>query len=342
MVLDGPLDGLPIKKASALTQRLSKSMQRFKNILAIYDHKIGDEGALQRAVSLAKMNGARLTVCQAIENLPNGPVSMFRPLLADESDRQKQFLAERKAHLERLVASIRHDGVSVEVSVLTGKPFLQVIRTVLRNQHDLVVMTADVFRGLRDMAFGSTSMHLMRKCPCPVWVMQPESRERLERIVAAVDPEESLDKPDSLNLKIMQLASSLARMEQCELDIVHVWDFLGADLDSSRGELAERTMDQLIEKNRCAHQVKVKNLLANVDLSDVQFTVNLPKGDPAHAIPEFVNDHKVDHLVMGTVARTGIAGFFIGDTAEAVLRQVDCSVLAVKPEGFVTPVTLQD
>jgi nucleotide-binding universal stress UspA family protein len=36
-----------------------------------------------------------------------------------------------------------------------------------------------------------------------------------------------------------------------------------------------------------------------------------------------------------------VAGLFIGDTAEKVLRQVDCSVLTVTPEGFVTPVALQ-
>ncbi|NJO21650.1 MAG: universal stress protein [Sphingomonadales bacterium] len=45
---------------------------------------------------------------------------------------------------------------------------------------------------------------------------------------------------------------------------------------------------------------------------------------------------------MGTVTRTGIAGFLIGATAEDVLRQVDCSVLTVKPDGFVTPVAASD
>ncbi|HOO52306.1 MAG TPA: universal stress protein [Alphaproteobacteria bacterium] len=43
-------------------------------------------------------------------------------------------------------------------------------------------------------------------------------------------------------------------------------------------------------------------------------------------------------MVMGTVGRTGIPGFFIGNTADSVLRQVGCSVLAIKPKGFSTPV----
>ena len=41
---------------------------------------------------------------------------------------------------------------------------------------------------------------------------------------------------------------------------------------------------------------------------------------------------------MGTVGRTGVQGFFIGNTAEEILNQVECSVLAVKPPGFESPV----
>ncbi len=38
--------------------------------------------------------------------------------------------------------------------------------------------------------------------------------------------------------------------------------------------------------------------------------------------------------MMGTVAEPGL----IGNTAERVLHQVDCSVLKVKPDGFATPI----
>jgi len=32
----------------------------------------------------------------------------------------------------------------------------------------------------------------------------------------------------------------------------------------------------------------------------------------------------------------------IGNTAESILDQMDCSVIAVKPPGFVTPVKLME
>lgn len=45
---------------------------------------------------------------------------------------------------------------------------------------------------------------------------------------------------------------------------------------------------------------------------------------------------------MGTMNRTGVAGALVGNTAEKTLRQVACSALAVKPDGFVTSVRLDE
>lgn len=64
------------------------------------------------------------------------------------------------------------------------------------------------------------------------------------------------------------------------------------------------------------------------------------KGNPDSVIPHIAETEQVDLLVLGTICRTGIPGFFIGNTAEKILDEVDCSVLTVKPESFVSPVKL--
>ncbi|MDJ0950901.1 MAG: universal stress protein [Alphaproteobacteria bacterium] len=318
-----------------------RSMQRFKNILVLYDRKIGDEAALRRASALAERNQARLTVVEVVEKLPRDLLALLVQTAETERDLQERFIREREAHLERLIASIRKKGIDVGCAVLRGTPFLEVIRAVLHDKHDLVVAAADSWRGLRAITFGSTSMHLMRKCPCPVWVMKPRAGARFRRILAAVDPGLSPVAADATNLKIMQLASSLARTEQCDLDILSVWDFVGPDLDSIRSELSLEIREQLVDRTRSAREEALERLVKQVDLNGVRNQVLLVRGDPAQAIPQAVQEKNVDLIVMGTVSRTGIAGFFIGNTAEEVLRQVDCSVLTVKPDGFVTPVTVE-
>ena len=62
------------------------------------------------------------------------------------------------------------------------------------------------------------------------------------------------------------------------------------------------------------------------------------RGRPEDVILEFVASEGIDILVMGTVARGGIPGLLIGNTAERVLRRLRCSVLTLKPDNFVSPV----
>ncbi len=300
-------------------------MKRFKNILMLYAQRVGDEAALARATALAMRNGARLTVAEVH---PPGV------------ERERGFLEERRAHLERLVVSVRHEGVDARIQVLQGRAFLEVSRAVLREGHDLVVLSADGIEGLPALNFGSTSMHLMRKCPCPVWVMKPAAGRRFHRILAAVDP--APDGPaNPLDLQILEMASSLARTERCRLDIINAWELDGADLHTSRSEITPDIRARLLERNEAARRQALGRLVEHVDLRDVCFDLHLPAGRPELAIPALVRDHEGDLIVMGTATRGGVAGLLIGTTAELVLRQVDCSVLTVKPEDFITPVTLE-
>ena len=315
-------------------------MKRFKNILLLYNGEVGTETTLSRAQSLAKNNDARLTLVEVIQRMPGDVMALLGPLPRGERDVQDRYIAERQAHLERLAISMRRDGATVDVRVLRGTPFLEVIRAVLRDGHDLVVMTADSWQGLRKFTFGSTSMHLMRKCPCPVWVMKPKAVRRFHRILAAVDPGLSDGPPPALDVKILEMASSLARMEDCSLDIVNAWEFSGGELDTSRSEITEEVKQSLLAKNETARRESLQRLIEGVDLSGLTVDIHVPRGKPNLLIPEIVSGQKIDLIVMGTATRTGIAGFLIGTTAEDVLRQVDCSVLTVKPDGFVSPVTL--
>jgi universal stress protein E len=61
-------------------------------------------------------------------------------------------------------------------------------------------------------------------------------------------------------------------------------------------------------------------------------------GVPDVAIQHFIQLNQIHLLVMGTIGRGGIPGIMIGNTAERLLPEVQCSVLAVKPPDFVCPV----
>lgn len=61
---------------------------------------------------------------------------------------------------------------------------------------------------------------------------------------------------------------------------------------------------------------------------------------PDQGILQFIKQNAIDLLVMGTIARGGVAGVMIGNTAERLMPELSCSLLAVKPKDFVSPVRL--
>jgi universal stress protein E len=326
-------------------------MQRFKDILCVATPGSIDRVALERAVTLSENNQARLTVVEAIEEIPRNTK------LIDNIESFEEFQAKivkgYRQGLEKLVAPLSRK-IKIQTKVIIGIPFLEIIREVLRNDHDLVIKTAESGE-LLDRVFGSDDMHLLRKCPCPVWLVKPKSPKAFHKILATVDVDdyystEELNTRSQLNIQTLEMASSLALSEFAELHIAHAWMAIGENsMRSAFVDLSEEKIIAQIEATRQHYKQNLKVLMDEVigqlgqdALEYLKPQTHLLKGYPRKVIPAFVRKIEADLVVMGTVARTGISGFFMGNTAETILNQLDCSVLAIKPRGFKTPVSLED
>jgi universal stress protein E len=326
-------------------------MKRFKNILCVVNTDLKDNAALEHAAKLAEKNQASLTVIEVIDDiLPN--TTLYERTLSS-ADLQAQIVMEHQRRLDDLISPWKRK-IEIESRVLTGITFLEIIHEVLRNGYDLVFKVAERCV-MVDRVFGSDDMHLLRKCPCPVWLIKPESPKDYQRILAAVDvddnyPSEELNTRHILNHQILKMASALALSEFAELHIVQVWK---AALESTmRGAFINRPEDEIVayvEDEKKRHEKNLNILMdeitGNLGRDTVEYIkpkMHLLKGSPRSKIPELASEINADLVVMGTVARTGIPGLFMGNTAETILNQLNCSVLAIKPPGFVTPVTLED
>ena len=220
---------------------------------------------------------------------------------------------------------------------------------MLGNDHDLIIKCAEDAGDLRGMLFGSTDMHLMRKCPCPVWIIKPMEHHKYCRILAAVDQDSEEPVTDVLNRQILEMSTSLALAEFSEAHIVHAWDVVGEDIFRSvRSGLSDAEVDAMVEEEASVRRrwlevlVKTYGSQADTNAIDILETqLHVIKGHAKYVVPAIAHELAVDLVVMGTVARTGIAGFFMGNTAESILAQLDCSVLTIKPPGFISPITLE-
>ena len=310
-------------------------MKKFRSILYVTESNVDQNSAIARAVSLAKSNQAKLTI-----------IDVIRPLMSDYLEEMVQM---RNEFITSLIKPF-DEHLEIQYKIIIGTAFLEVIREVLRNKHDLVMKPAENPNFLKRI-FGSTDIHLLRKCPCPVWIMKMPEKLNYKCIMAAVgfSPLEFSEVEESLNGEILDQASSLAMSDFASLHVVHAWETFAGKYVRSRGDKAHEDMAVYVEKERSLHNTelnmlveKLKERLGSDIYQKISPSLHLTQGDAQKIIPELATSLQTDIVVMGTIARTGVSGLIIGNTAEAVLDQLECSVLAVKPPGFVTPVKLEE
>lgn len=324
-------------------------MKRFQKILCVCPSAESQSKAVERAVALAQSNQAALTL---VDVVPQGILSAAGlPGAPSADDLRSRIVDTRSRHLRSLVEQAGGSS-DIEIKVLFGTLFIEVIRLVLRDGYDLVIKPAEN-PGWTERLFGSDDMHLLRKCPCPVWMVKPSEKAEYANILAAVD----LDLPEpekvarrhagnqSLNEQIIDLAASMCLSGFTQLHLVHAWDAPEIDFASMWTNSSDVDEMRLLDAERSRHQIAMTRLTDQLrerigaDSYDyLSPRIHLPKGDARTVVPEQARNVKADLVIMGTVARTGIKGFIIGNTAEAILDQLPCSVMAVKPEGFSSPV----
>lgn len=310
-------------------------MKRFKNILYVLSDNPDQEAFVAEKVKmLAMLNDAKVTIVRLYEE------SSLNLLGATLTGRFQEVTMHAKIQqqeeLDRFVANPVWKGLNVAGELLQGKDFIAVIQKVLRDNHDLVIKGGAQTRGIDQL-----SMRLIRKCPCAVWIIRTTHTGEFRRILAAVDVGTVHEESENLNKKIIELAFSLAQREQGEAYCFHAWQLEHESMmRGPRFNFEDEELDQFKAEILRARQNGMRNLLERSNIPITEKNIHIIEGPTVDAIEEVLDDLRVDVLVIGTVARSGIQGLLIGNTVENILNKLSCTVLAVKPEGFVSPVTL--
>lgn len=311
-------------------------MRHYQSLLYV-SHGTADETAgLKQALSLARENKAKLTVLLISPEFPKDfpeHQNTFQDALMQQA--ATSIAATKKA------IKLPEEAVEISIQLVSNQtPAITIIQEVLRNNHDLVIKEAEPSK--LKSGFKAVDLELLRKCPVPIWLCQPITQSRKEiKVAVAIDP--ISDEPAALALskQLLMLSSSLASSCSGELDIISCWDYkLEAYLrDNVWIKTSDEEITQDVEEAKKEHRAALDNLIQSVQL-DNTFHVHHLRGSAEEIIPTFTKEKQVDILVMGTVARTGIPGFMIGNTAENIVQNINCSLLALKPQGFVTPVKI--
>jgi universal stress protein E len=283
-------------------------MKRFKNLLLIQTPQTHfNPLALSRAMQLAQQNQAHLNVVYIF------PESVANPTVPHE-------------------ALLTHHYTDIAVEILQYHPIPSLLEKIKQQAIDLVLIADPAI--VTDLT--QFELRLMRQCPVPLWIVRPNPHPFYKNILAAIDPDSHNPQRHLLNRLVIELGVSLSEMERAKLHVVHAWHLKGESelRHSAFMRVSEKEVARLRAEEQAKHQADVEHLVSTHPTAHADINIQLLQGVASEVIPRFVEAQHVDLLIMGTVGRTGLSGLIMGNTAEGILKTVQCSVLTVKPYGM--------
>nr|WP_136252003.1 universal stress protein [Ningiella ruwaisensis] len=322
-------------------------MRHFKHALFVLDkHLPKTSAALKTAIEYAQKHSTALSFICVLPDL--APLHYSNSSETLHSIKQTLLDATRKRALEQLTClGAEIDGRAIELDVLFGKEYIEVSKAVLKKQHDLVIKQVSDPSWL-DSVLGSNDLHLLRKCPCAIWLIDAKHNAPFSNVVAAIDFSDD-DTESALNINIASHAASFCDSDSTQMHVLSVCDGSLSDFASlwanDPNKFEREYLEEEERRRSFSASFLVKQLSKRDDLQGFRpnkVRQHILKGHAETLIPETLKTLNADLLVMGTIARGGVSGMLIGNTAEAILLQLPCSVLALKPTNFITPIATTD
>ena len=309
-------------------------MQYFKNILFMSSKLENGFDALKKALFLAFNNKAALQVLIMVPKFPEA----FKE---SQYEYEKFLLEKLNSNIQLACNELKINQKDINLSASTDHgdaTALYIIQHVLRDAYDLVIKQAE--ETLTDTGFKALDMELLRKCPCPVLLNRIETPQMDKiRIAVAIDARSPDAVGHDLVLQLLKLSQELSEAYNAEISIVSCWhyEFEFEFKEGGNFQISKEALKEILDEVEREHKSRFDALIKESNLR-CKYKVYALKGIPDETIPAFVKANGINLLVMGTVARGGIMRALLGNTAENVFQSLKCSLIAKKPNGFISPV----
>jgi len=304
----------------------------YRRTLVATDFSPPADAAVRQAIWLARRTGGTTVVATALPDLRrvvhSASVSARLDILYGEGNVLRREVREPyETKLRRVIADLDALDLDVQYEVLLGEPYVELTYTVLAGGHDLVLAGTRGMAAWEQVLVGSTARRLIRKCPASVWIVKAEHTHPPRKVLAATDFSD-------VSGRAVSQALWLAQQADAEFHLLHVSDSADLPEDWLARVGAGSTLQSEIE---AAGKRRLEEFAASLPLESRSLTVHHASGTPWKELTSTAREIGADLIAMGTVGRSGVKGLLLGNTAEKVLSTCDCSILAVKPADFVSP-----
>jgi universal stress protein E len=234
---------------------------------------------------------------------------------SSRKDFKRGTLAQAETWLETLMQPCRQSDVPYTTEVIWNRKWVEAsLRAANKSGCDLMIKSSFYHSKARRFFSKTSDYHLMQHCASPILFTDQGQDWKSDRVLACLDLESDDPQHARLNAVIMRDARAFA-------------DVVGMDLYIACAYTDGIDSAQLPLKAHGGNASREQQLseLYNVDPARVL----LRQGSIVDTLRAICIETDPSIVVMGTLARRGIKGKLIGNTAEKLLDILDADVLTV-------------
>jgi len=269
---------------------------QLNKIFCIIDPSTTNQRALARAGAIAAATGASVHAYCCVSIGADRAATERAELEAAE-------LARHRAWLQELLAPLRDQGVAVEAEVDLQDDWREALAPAARSARaDLIVRATVPRTALRRRMLKTTDWKLLRDAHCPVLLIKTEHADAVSKVLAAVNVNARDEAHLRLTDTVIDHARAVAELTGAELHAVNA--FHGSENFVHPPDLAKR----LEIERRCAH---------------------VGDAEPEVLVAEIAEKIDASLVIVGSLARKGLSGAVVGNTAERILDGVPADLLCI-------------
>jgi len=291
----------------------------------------------RQAFQFANQCGAKVTLQLVIKelaeykdiyHLSGSTLNMLEHATKHYHDKLNQHIQTLNRH---------YPNIDFTSKVDAGIPFIEIIKDANRLDASMVII--DSYRQSKKEACerGSNTLNLMRKSETPIWSLGRDSAP-INQVIAAIDLTNS--EYHEFNTKLVAMAVEFCTKMNATLTLCHVWQLESEGFLRDWSGYSDIEIALLAKNMREERLNRLNALLSPYANSKTEIHTALLEGETREVFPQYVRDNDMDLVVMGSMSRSGISGFVLGNTAEDMINTLDCSVITLKPDSFKSPVQL--
>jgi universal stress protein E len=295
-----------------------------KHLLAIIEEKTEHQPALEQAIEIARVTGAQIT---AFLNIYDFASEVDAAIAGTFLHNMKRCTLDRQREwLTQLLARFQSENIKIRAVVDWNKQLHVAVLEELKNQaYDCVLKTAHHHALLKRILFTPKDWHLIRSCPVPLFLIQEKSLLQGKALVGVDLADIVADaKREALNTRLIHTAQSLKETFGLTPYLIHAYPSIPALMATTPDMVSPGEFQEELK----AYRKKSLQNLAAQHAIDPAHTL-LAEGPIEVVVAQTAEELFADWVIMGSHARVGASGFFIGNTAEALLERTSRNMLVV-------------